>query len=126
MVRSSAAGRIGGVSFLLACSLVLGLFAACYASTGPTAEQDKPGGAKKEQTVTLDQLPAAAKGTLTKEAGTGKIQEIEKRTKGDTTVFEADVIVDGKKWEITVRQDGQLLKKELDEEEDEEDDEEDN
>ena len=76
----------------------------------------------KEQAVTMDQLPAAAKATLTREAGAGKIEEIDKQSEHGKTVYEADVLLDGKKWEITVREDGQLLKKQLDEETDDEDD----
>jgi uncharacterized membrane protein YkoI len=75
-----------------------------------------------EVAVTMDQLPAAVKATLMKEAGNGKIEEIDKMTHHGRTVFEADVMLDGKKWEITVRDDGQLIRKELDEETDDEDD----
>ena len=77
---------------------------------------------EKETPVTMDQLPDGVKATLMKEAGSGKIEEIEKMTVRGKTVYEADVVADGKKWEITVREDGQLLKKELDEEADAEDD----
>jgi hypothetical protein len=76
----------------------------------------------KEQMVTMDQLPAAAKATLTREAGSGRIEEIDKLTERGKTVYEADVMLDGKKWEIAVREDGQLLRKMLDEETDDEDD----
>ena len=66
-----------------------------------------------EVAVTMDQLPAAAKATIMKEAGSGKVEEIDKMTRNGRTVYEADVVMDGKKWEIMVRDDGQLLKKEL-------------
>ena len=75
----------------------------------------------QEQSVTMEQLPAAVRATLTKEAGTGKIEEIDKHMDGGRTEYEADVLIDGKKWEICIREDGQLLKKELDEEKDDED-----
>lgn len=74
-----------------------------------------------EQDVTMEQLPAAARATLTREAANGKIDEIDKHTHDGRIEYEADVIIDGKKWEIAVREDGQLLKKQLDEEDDDED-----
>jgi hypothetical protein len=76
----------------------------------------------KEQQVNMDQIPAPVKATLTKEAGGGQIQEVEKMTWRGRTAYEADVMADGKKWEVTVREDGQLLRKMLDEEDDAEDD----
>jgi len=77
---------------------------------------------RNEQQVNMDQVPAAVKATLTKEAGGGQIQEVEKMTWKGRTAYEADVMMDGKKWEVTVREDGQLLRKMLDEETDDEDD----
>ena len=76
----------------------------------------------KEQQVSMDQVPAAVKATLTKEASGGQIQEVEKTTWRGRTAYEADVMMDGKEWEVTVRDDGQLLRKLLDEEDDAEDD----
>ena len=76
----------------------------------------------REQQVSMDQVPAAVKATLTKEAGGGQIQEVEKTTWRGRTAYEADVVMDGKTWEVTVRDDGQLLRKLLDEEDDAEDD----
>ena len=77
---------------------------------------------RNEQQVNMEQVPAAVKATLTKEAGGGQIQEVEKTTWKGRTAYEADVMMDGKKWEVTVREDGQLLRKMLDEETDDEDD----
>jgi len=77
---------------------------------------------RNEQQVNMDQVPAAVKATLTKEASGGQIQEVEKMTWKGRTAYEADVMMDGKKWEVTVREDGQLLRKMLDEETDDEDD----
>ena len=76
---------------------------------------------RNEQQVNMDQVPAAVKATLTKEAGGGQIQEVEKMTWKGRAAYEADVMMDGKKWEVTVREDGQLLRKMLDEENDAED-----
>ena len=76
---------------------------------------------RNEQQVNMDQVPAAVKTTLTKEAAGGQIQEVERTTWKGRTAYEADVMMDGKKWEVTVHEDGQLLRKMLDEENDAED-----
>jgi len=76
---------------------------------------------EKETPVTMDQLPAPVKATLMKEAGNGKVEEIDKETENGRTIYEADVMLDGKKWEIKIDQDGQLIRKALDEEKDGED-----
>ncbi len=101
------------------CSLLLTLGAAGCAISGHSVDDDDDD--DKEHAVTIDQLPAAAKATLMKEAGTGKIEEIDKQQRSGKTVYEADVSLNGQKWEIAVREDGQLLKKQLDEEKDDED-----
>jgi len=75
-----------------------------------------------EQKVTLDQVPAAVKATILKEAGGAKIREIEKETKGDRTIYEAEFVKDGKEIEIKVAPDGTLLKRKVEREDDDEDD----
>lgn len=104
-------------ALVLACGLAFTLAAGGCAMSNREGDDDE-----KEHAVKMDELPAAVKATLTKEAGAGKIEEIDKHTHNGKTVYEADVLADGKKWEISVREDGQLLKKELDEEKDDEDD----
>jgi hypothetical protein len=106
-------------SIVLASALSLAWASTGCASLNGTGNDDRD---EKEQPVSLDQLPAAVKSTLMKEAGDGKVQEIERMTQRGRTVYEADVMMEGKKWELTVREDGQLLKKQLDEEDDPEDD----
>jgi uncharacterized membrane protein YkoI len=63
-----------------------------------------------EEKVTLDQCPAAVQDTIKKEAAGGTIQEIEKETKGGVTIYEAEIVKDGKTVEIEVAADGKLLK----------------
>jgi len=67
-----------------------------------------------EENVSLDQVPAAVKATILKEAAGAKIKEIEKETKGGKTVYEAEFVVGGKEVEIEVAPDGKLLKREVD------------
>lgn len=68
--------------------------------------------------VTLEQLPPAVRKTIEKEAGGNKIEEIEKETENGKTVYEAEVTIDGKEWEIEVAEDGKLISKAEDKEDD--------
>jgi uncharacterized membrane protein YkoI len=104
------------ISITLACALALALLAAACETNTMMGRQQKDEDNGKEQVVPMDQLPANVKATLMKEVGNGKVQEVERHAMDGKTVYEADVMVDGKKWEIVIREDGQLLKKQLDEE----------
>ncbi|MGB9625538.1 MAG: PepSY domain-containing protein [Phycisphaerae bacterium] len=64
---------------------------------------------EKEQKVTLDQVPAAVKATILKEAAGGKVGDVEREVKGGKTVYEADVEKDGKEFELKVAEDGTLI-----------------
>ena len=78
---------------------------------------------KDEEEVSLEQVPAAVKATILKEAKGGTIQEIERETKHGKTVYEAEVIIQGKEIEIKIAPDGRVLKREIEGEEGEEEDE---
>ena len=65
-----------------------------------------------------------AQQTIKKEAEGGKVEEIEKITKDNAVIYEADILKDGKRIEIKVDSDGKLLKKKV--EDDDEDRDEDN
>ena len=72
---------------------------------------------EKEEKVNLDQVPAAVKATLQKEAGTSPISTVDKEIDDGKTIYEADVVIDGKNYEIKVAEDGKLISKGLDEDE---------
>lgn len=74
-----------------------------------------------ETKVKFDQLPAAVKQTFQKESNNAAIAEVDQETEAGKTEYEADVILDGKNWEIKVAQDGGLISKKLDDEKDEKD-----
>jgi hypothetical protein len=74
-----------------------------------------------EQKVTLDQLPAVVKEALVKAADGGVIKEIEKEVEKGKTVYEAEVVKDGKKTEIKVDETGRVLKIEADDDDDDDD-----
>ena len=75
-----------------------------------------------EEEVTLDQVPAAVKATILREAAGGRITEIERETKDGKTAYEAEFMLDGKEIEIKVAPDGTLLHREVEGEGDDEDD----
>jgi uncharacterized membrane protein YkoI len=67
---------------------------------------------ESEERVTLDQVPAAVKATVLREAAGGEIKEIEVETEGGQTFYEAEFVRAGKIIEIKVAPDGTLLETE--------------
>lgn len=59
-----------------------------------------------EEETTLDNIPAAAKAAIEKQAGGARIKKVEKITKGETVVYEAGLVKGGKKSEVIVTADG--------------------
>ena len=108
-----------GWTWLVAGLLVLGFVVAgaVYA-----AQEQK----ETEEKVTIDQVPAAVKATILKEAGDHKITEIEKETKDGKTIYEAEWIAGDKKVEIKVAEDGTLISKETEDAAEDKDDDKDN
>jgi uncharacterized membrane protein YkoI len=80
-------------------------------------DEDADEGKKGEEVkVKLSDCPAAVQKTLKCEANGAKIEAVDKETKGGKIVFEVDVKIDGKNYEIRVAEDGILISKALDEE----------
>jgi uncharacterized membrane protein YkoI len=74
--------------------------------------------ADKETAVTLEQVPDAVKATILAEAQGGTIQEIERENEDGQAIYEADVLINGRKVELKVTQDGgKLIRKEAGDEE---------
>jgi len=69
---------------------------------------------ESEEEISLAQCPAPVKATIEKEAKGGTIEEIEKETENGKVIYEAEIVVGGKAYEIRVAPDGKLLSKELD------------
>ena len=83
----------------------------------------------KEQSLSLKDLPRAVRATIKKHAAGGKIIEIEKDTVNGTVRYEAEVVRDGKVFDVLVSTKGKYLGTEKEEEDTDrknEDDEEDN
>ena len=77
-------------------------------------EEDKRDGA--ERVVRLSDCPAAVQETLKREANGTDFDAVDKETKDGKVVYEADVKIDGKPYEIRVTEDGILISKFLNEE----------
>jgi uncharacterized membrane protein YkoI len=88
-------------------------------------DEDEDENEESEQQVSIDQVPPAVKATILKEAEGGTIKEIESETENGQTIYDADVVIDGKEFEIKVAADGTLLGKEAEDADDENDDDDD-
>lgn len=71
-----------------------------------------------EQEVSFAQLPATVQTALTSAAENGKIKEIEIEDGN----YEADVMINGVKYEVKIASDGTVISKKVDADEDEDDD----
>ena len=78
-----------------------------------------------EDEVSLDEVPAAVKATILKEADGAEVEEVEKEIEDGKVVYEAEFEVDGQEVEIEVAEDGTLLSREIDDDDDGDDDDDD-
>jgi len=92
----------------------IGLLIAGSFSLGSVAWADER---EKGERVTIEQLPAAAKATIQKETQGGKIKQLKKETEGGKLVYSAEIVKDGKEYEVHVGADGTVTKRGAKEEE---------
>lgn len=71
-----------------------------------------------EKRVKLDELPAAVKATILKEAGTSRVDEVNEVTCDKQVTYEAEFKAGGKEVEVKVAPDGRLLKREAEADDD--------
>jgi len=71
-----------------------------------------------EKQVSIDHVSSGAKATILTEAKGENIEEIVTETEDGQTIYETEVIIDGKETDIKVAADGKLLGKEVEDEED--------
>ena len=69
--------------------------------------------------IKFSECPLAVQKTLTREARGAKIETVDLESEDGRVVFEADVTIDGKNYEILVAPNGALIAKKLDEDEEE-------
>lgn len=91
---------------MLSASLVAAVAVAWGCASGGGGHENK------EVPVAMNDVPAAVRATLEREAAGGKVTEIEKEVKNGRTVYSADVMVNGQAWDVSVAEDGTLLSKE--------------
>ena len=73
-----------------------------------------------DQKLSLADCPKAVQDAIKREAGDGTIDEIEKEVEDGKLVYSADITVGGKKYDLDVSEDGQVIKKELEDDKDDE------
>ncbi|HEX6213140.1 MAG TPA: PepSY domain-containing protein [Methylomirabilota bacterium] len=61
--------------------------------------------------VSLEQVPPAVRATIERELGGGRLEEIERETKNGRTVYEVELVRDGKEREVHIAEDGTVLKR---------------
>ena len=98
----------------IALAMCMGLSLGCAANAAEEKEE-------KEQKIKLTDAPAAVQKTIKAQAGDQKIDMIEKDVENGKTIYEAEIMVDGKRKEITVGEDGKLIKDDEDGDDDHED-----
>jgi hypothetical protein len=64
-----------------------------------------------EVKMALADVPAPVRDTLAREAAGAKIETVDKETKDGQTIYETDVTIGGKEWEIKVDPNGKLISK---------------
>jgi hypothetical protein len=96
-------------SRMLVALLTLSVVALSVTSTG-AAEPEQPKKKEKAVKLTMNDLPPVVKATLQQQVGGGKIVDLKQKMKKGRAVFHADVLTNGKDWEIDVVADGTLLK----------------
>ena len=69
-----------------------------------------------EQKIAFAQVPEAAQKSLSDQAMGNKIDTVDKEMDNGRTVYEADVMMDGKNHEIKVAEDGTVISNKLDDE----------
>jgi hypothetical protein len=97
-------------------SVCLGLLLVALCAPVAVAEEDE-----NEQKVQLKDCPEAVQKTIKRETEGGKILEIEKERHRGKVVYECEYIKDKHRWEITVAENGKLLKKEREDDDEDED-----
>jgi uncharacterized membrane protein YkoI len=98
--------------------VVIGAMAVC---TGCAHKGKGDAEAKERNEVKMrpEEVPPAVRSALEREAGGASITTVDKEMSGGRTVYETDVMMNGKNWEIKVDENGKLLSKKLDPEENE-------
>jgi uncharacterized membrane protein YkoI len=74
------------------------------------ADHEKKDG-HAHQKVNLSDLPSAVRSTFQKEAKGGEIEELRKETRNGKTIYEGEVVSNGKGTNIEVSEEGKVLER---------------
>jgi len=66
-----------------------------------------------EKKVDIDQVPAEVKAAILKEVGDGKLVDIGEFTEGEKKLYEIEMVVDGKEFDVLFSSDGKVIRKTL-------------
>jgi hypothetical protein len=94
--------------------LLLATAMSCAAQGKEKEEKEEKEG--DETKVQFSQVPQAVQTTLKEESHGATIATVDKETDEGKTIYEADVDIKGKNYEIKVAEDGTLISKKLDDE----------
>ena len=86
----------------------------CTNMNGESKKEEEHEG--DEVKMALADVPAPVQATLKREAAGATIDKVDKETDDGKTIYETDVMVNGKNWEIKVASDGTLISKKEDNE----------
>lgn len=67
------------------------------------------GCASNDHHVTLNDIPSAPRAAIEREAAGGTIEKVERETRKGMVVYEADIMVNGKKREVKVDENGRVV-----------------
>ncbi len=98
--------RIG--RWVMVGTLALGGFAGSALANQKNEEHEKEHAHRK---MTLDDLPAPVRSTLQREVKGGQLEELRSETSNGKTIYEAEVVSNGKGTDIAVSQDGNVLRR---------------
>jgi len=85
---------------------------------GKETENEDDDEDEDEEEISLDDVPAAVKATMLKEAAGATIEDVVKETEDGKIVYEAEFEVDGQEIEIEVAPDGTLIEREIEDDDD--------
>jgi len=100
-------------TWILAGVLALGLGCSGQSNHSMKSEGKEEG---DEVKMNLADVPPAVRSSLQREAGGASIDKVDREMKHGKTVYETDVMLDGKTWEIQVDENGQLVSKKIEDE----------
>ena|SRR5688572_2327970 len=94
---------------------------AALAALAGCSSLDRDGGSSAVK-MSINDVPAPVRATLQAHAKGATLNEVEEETENGKTVYESEVMIDGKEVELTVAEDGTLLSREVEDDDDAEDD----